>query len=198
MRAVAELDAAAARRDARRLYSAREIDRAIKRMAADIESQLAGKDPVVLAVMHGGAFAAVELCRHFTFAHEFDYVHVTRYRGGTAGGDVEWRVRPSASLAGRTVLVVDDILDRGHTLAALGVELERIGVAAQFTAVLVVKRVAASEPRPRVDFAGVEVDDVYVFGCGMDYHGHWRGLKALYALNAPDDAHDTGAGGRAP
>jgi hypoxanthine phosphoribosyltransferase len=183
--AIAELDAAAALRGARRLHSAREIDRALKRMAAEIDAKLAGKDPVVLAVMHGGAFAAVELCRHFTFAHEFDYVHVTRYRGGTQGGQVEWRVSPSASLAGRTVLVVDDILDRGHTLAALGAELERIGVAAQFTAVLVMKRVAQSEPRPRVDFAGVEVDDVYVFGCGMDYRGHWRGLKALYALDAP-------------
>ena len=178
-----ELDAAAALRSARRLYSAREIDRAIKRMAVDIAPRLAGKDPVVLAVMHGGVFAAVELCRHFKFAYEFDYVHVTRYRGGTAGGDVEWRVRPSARLAGRTVLVVDDILDRGHTLAALTAELRRVGVAEQLTAVLVEKRLAARERRPRVDFAGVEIDDVYAFGCGMDYRGQWRGLRALYALD---------------
>jgi hypoxanthine phosphoribosyltransferase len=195
--AAAELDPAAALRGARRLYSARDIDRAIKRMAADISAQLADQDPVVLAVMHGGAFAAVELCRHFEFAHEFDYVHVTRYRGGTAGGDVEWRVRPSASLKGRTVLVVDDILDRGHTLAALGAELTRIGVAAQYTAALVVKRVAESVPRPRVHFAGVEVDDVYVFGCGMDYRGYWRGLKALYAFDTLA-AQDASEGGRAP
>ena len=178
-----ELDAAAARRTARRLYSAREIDRALRRMAADIEPQLAGKNPVVLAVMQGGVFAAVELCRRFRFAHEFDYVHVTRYRGGTAGGDIEWRVRPNERLRGRTVLVVDDILDRGHTLAALTAELGRIGVAAQYTAVLVVKRLATREPRPRVDFVGVEIDDLYVFGCGMDYRDQWRGLRALYALD---------------
>ena len=179
----AELDAAAALRSARRLYSAREIDRAIKRMAADIELRLAGKNPIVLAVMHGGVFAAVELCRHFKFAHEFDYVHVTRYRGAIAGADVEWRVRPSARLEGRTVLVVDDILDRGHTLEALTAELRRVGVAEQLTAVLVEKRLAACERRPRVDFAGVEIEDVYAFGCGMDYRGQWRGLRALYALD---------------
>ena len=181
-----ELDAAAARRVARRIYSAREIDRAIRRMAAEIEPKLSGADPVVVAVMQGGAFAAVELCRQFRFAHEFDYVHVTRYRGGVAGGDVEWRVRPSERLRGRTVLVVDDILDRGHTLEALSAELARIGVAAQYTAVLVVKRVATAVPRPRVDFAGVEVDDQYVFGCGMDYREQWRGLRALYALDPRD------------
>ena len=180
---VAELDPAAARRHARRLYSAREIDRALTRMAGDIDARLAGKNPVVLAVMHGGVFTAVDLCRRFEFAHELDYVHVTRYRG-TVGGELEWRVRPSERLKGRTVLVVDDILDRGHTLEALGAELRRIGVAEQLTAALVVKRVAAAGPRPRIHFAGVEIDDVYVFGCGMDYHGQWRGLRALYALDA--------------
>jgi hypoxanthine phosphoribosyltransferase len=188
---VAEPDPAAVRRNARRLFSAREIDRALDRMATEISERLAGKDPVVLAVMQGGVFAAVELCRRFEFAHEFDYVHVTRYRGSTTGGDVEWRVRPSDRLKGRCVLVVDDILDRGHTLEALHAEFRRIGVAEQLTAVLVVKRIATPEPRPRVDFAGVEIDDVYVFGCGMDYHGQWRGLRALYAL-------DDGPTGRRP
>jgi hypoxanthine phosphoribosyltransferase len=178
-------DALEVRRSARRLYSAREIGRALRRMAAAITADLAGADPVVVAVMQGGAFAAVELSKRLRFAHEFDFVHVTRYAGGTRGGEIEWRVRPSADLKGRTVLVVDDVLDRGHTLRALGAELERIGVARQVTAVLVVKNIVGGRARPKVDYVGVEVDDVYVFGCGMDYRGYWRGLPALYAA---DDA----------
>jgi hypoxanthine phosphoribosyltransferase len=178
----ADRDASDARRKARRLYTAREIARALRRMADEITADLAGTDPVVLAVMHGGAFTGVELSRRLRFAHEFDFVHVTRYARGTRGGDIEWRVRPSAALKGRTVLVVDDVLDRGHTLRALRAELERIGVARQRTAVLVVKRVAGGRARPKVDYVGVEVDDVYVFGCGMDYLGRWRGLPALYAV----------------
>jgi hypoxanthine phosphoribosyltransferase len=175
-------DAFAARRRARRIASAREIARALERMAAEITADLAGADPVVLAVMHGGAFAAVELCRRLRFPYEIDFVHVTRYARGTRGGEIEWRVRPSAELMGRTVLVVDDVLDRGHTLRALGAELKKVGVARQRIAVLVVKRIPGARGRPKVDYRGVEVDDVYLFGCGMDYHGYWRGLPALYSV----------------
>ena len=178
----AAADALAALRHALRIASAREIARALERMAEEICADLAGADPVVLAVMHGGAFAAVELCRRLRFPYELDFVHVTRYARGTHGGEIEWRVRPSAELTGRTVLVVDDVLDRGHTLRALGAELEKVGVARQRTAVLVVKRVANARARPKVDYRGVEVEDVYLFGCGMDYRGYWRGLPALYAL----------------
>ncbi|MEO8464824.1 MAG: hypoxanthine-guanine phosphoribosyltransferase [Gammaproteobacteria bacterium] len=175
--------ALAVRRRARRLYSTAEVMRAIHRMAAEATSRLRHANPVVLAVMHGGAFAAVEMCKRFDFPHEFDYVHVTRYGGGVAPRELAWRVRPSAQLKGRTVLVVDDILDRGHTLRALKQELTRVGVAKQYAAALVVKRVAKAGRRPKVDFAGLPVDDVYVFGCGMDYFGYWRELRALYAID---------------
>jgi hypoxanthine phosphoribosyltransferase len=182
----AALDPKAVLERAALLHSVHDVQRAVERMAAEIAARLADANPVVLAVMHGGVFAAVELCKRFRFPHEFDYVHLTRYGGGTRGGEIEWRVRPSPRLEGRTVLVVDDILDRGHTLQALHAELDALQVSARYTAALVVKRVTDAGPRPRVDFAGLTIDDVYVFGCGMDYHGQWRGLPALYALPAPD------------
>ena len=169
-----------ARRNARRLYSARDVARALDRMAAELTPALEHANPVVLAVMHGGAFTALELCKRFRFAYEFDYAHVTRYRGATRGGRLTWVVRPSRALAGRTVLVVDDVLDHGTTLRALDAELERIGVEKRLSAVLVVKRLA-HVMRPSVTVAGLAVDDVYVFGSGMDYRGYWRGLAGIYA-----------------
>jgi hypoxanthine phosphoribosyltransferase len=187
----ADREALEARRRARRLYSAREIGRALQRMADAISADLAGADPVLLAVMHGGAFAAVELGKRLRFPHEFDFVHVTRYGGRTRGGEIRWRVRPSAALKGRTVLVVDDVLDRGHTLRALGAELERIGVARQRAAVLVVKKITGGRTRPKVDYVGVEVEDLYVFGCGMDYRGYWRGLPALYGVDTSGPKADS-------
>ena len=168
------------RRKARRVYSAREVARALDRMAAELAPKLEHANPVVLAVMQGGAFAAIELCKRFRFAHEFDYLHVTRYSGDTRGGNLTWLVRPSPALAGRTVLLVDDILDHGKTLRAIDAELERTGVAKQLTAVLVVKRLALR--RPSVTVSGLAVDDVYVFGSGMDYRGYWRGLRGIYAV----------------
>ena len=170
------------RRSARRLYSARDVARALDRMAEELTPRLTDANPVVLAVMHGGAFAALELCKRFAFPHEFDYVHVTRYRGGTSGRDLTWRARPSKALAGRTVLVVDDILDHGKTLRALGSELNRVVVAEQLSAVLVVKRLARKRARPAVTVSGLDVDDVYVFGSGMDYRGYWRALRGIYAV----------------
>ena len=153
-------------------------------MAAALAPQLEKVNPVVLAVMHGGAFAALELSRRFAFPHEFDYVHVTRYRGGTRGHKLVWRARPSKALAGRCVLVVDDIFDHGTTLQAVQRALDRLGVASQRTAVLVVKRRKRGRRGPRVDVSGLVVDDVYVFGSGMDYRGHWRELGGVYAIDA--------------
>jgi hypoxanthine phosphoribosyltransferase len=181
-------DALDVRRTARRVCSARVVAQALGRMADEIDARLAQANPIVLAVMHGGMFAAVELSKRLRFPHELDYVHVTRYANGTQGGKLEWRKRPGKSLAGRTVLVVDDVLDRGHTLRALHAELERVGVAARQTAVLVVKKVHGKGNRPKVDYVGVETDDVYLFGCGMDYRGYWRGLPALYALDGKANA----------
>lgn len=151
-------------------------------MAAELTPRLQGANPVVLAVMHGGAYAALELCKRFRFPHEFDYVHVTRYRGATRGGGLVWRVRPRRALAGRTVLVVDDILDQGKTLRALDLELQRIGVRSRFSAVLVTKRLRRRAARPNVTVAGLPVDDVYVFGSGMDFRGYWRELRGIYAV----------------
>ncbi|MGD8808130.1 MAG: hypoxanthine-guanine phosphoribosyltransferase [Gammaproteobacteria bacterium] len=163
------------------LYSAEEVDAALQRMAMEISDDLAETRPFVIAVMNGGVFTAVNLCRHFRFVYEFDFVHVTRYGSAFSGGDIEWRVRPPAALEGRTVLLVDDIRDKGVTLTALHGELRRIGVTDFRTAVLVNKRIADERVRPRIDYFALETDDVYLFGCGMDYAGYWRGLPEIYA-----------------
>lgn len=179
-------DPAAVLRRARLLQPARAVARTLTRMAREIEHAVGGDDPVLLAVMHGGIFTAVEIAARCAFPYEFDYVHVTRYANGLSGGALEWRVRPMARLAGRTVVIVDDVLDRGVTLAALESELARIGVARTCKAVLVVKELREPVPRPAVDVRGFTVDDVYVFGCGMDYKGYWRGLRGLYAAAERD------------
>ncbi len=170
-------------RGAKLLHSASEVDAALERMAEQITADLSQRHPVVVAVMNGGAFTAVNLCRHFRFVYEFDFVHASRYGRSLEGGALEWRVRPRTNLAGRTVLLVDDVLDKGNTLAALREELRGIGVSELFTAVLVSKRLADESARPSVDYTAIETDDVYLFGCGMDYAGYWRGLPELYATD---------------
>ncbi len=162
------------------LVSANEICAVFDRLAVEISDVLAERCPVLLALMHGGVFAAVELSQRLDFPHEFDYVHATRYGKVLKGGQLDWRVRPGENLRGRHVLVVDDILDKGDTLAAVLETLADIGVERAYSAVLIEKTLVM--PRPQADFVGMTVPDTYIFGCGMDYKGFWRGLPDIHAV----------------
>ena len=151
-------------------------------MAMQIAADLARKHPLVVAVMHGGVFAAVHLCARFDFAHEFDYVHVGRYGAALAGGELTWIVRPKPTYRDRVILLVEDVVDKGLTLAAVQAEMGRIGVAELRTAVLVSKTSPSKGPRPKIDYVGLEAGPDYLFGCGMDYKGYWRNLPSLFAV----------------
>jgi hypoxanthine phosphoribosyltransferase len=150
-------------------------------MAADIAAALGASDPVLIAILMGGMYPAVQLAARLDFPHQLDCVHATRYRGQLAGGEIEWRSSPRLPLGGRVVLVVDDILDGGHTLARVMEECERLGAARVLSAVLV-RKLHARAAVGRADWCGLEVDDRYVFGCGMDYKEYFRGLPDIYAV----------------
>jgi hypoxanthine phosphoribosyltransferase len=177
-------EALEARRAAREVASAAEVAAALDRMAAEVAVRLAAHNPVVLAVMQGGVFTAVELCRRLDCPYEFDFVHATRYGDRLTGAKLEWRVRPRVELRDRVVLLVDDVLDQGVTLDVLQSELGRVGVSSLYSAVLVSKEMQPPVERPQVDFVGLSSKDIYLFGCGMDYKGYWRGLTALYGLES--------------
>jgi hypoxanthine phosphoribosyltransferase len=169
-------------READLVCTAEEVDAAFERMATEITEGLAGSDPVVLAVMLGGMVPTARLISLLEFPFELDYVHATRYRGGTRGRDLRWIARPSTPLAERTVLVVDDILDEGHTLAAILEYCAHEGARRVLSAVLVHKQREQNASRLTADITGLEVPDRYVFGCGMDYGGMLRNLPAVYAV----------------
>ncbi|MEJ2516007.1 MAG: hypoxanthine-guanine phosphoribosyltransferase [Gammaproteobacteria bacterium] len=174
---------------AEELHSAGDVAAALDRMAEAVRRDLEGRDPLVLAVMLGGMLPATWLLQRLEFAHQLDYVHATRYRGGTRGGPaLDWRARPRADLTDRHVLVVDDILDEGPTLAAILEACHADGAASVRSAVLVRKRHDRCVPGLAPDYVGLEVDDRYVFGCGMDYRERFRQLPAIYALAPEDEA----------
>jgi len=156
---------------------------AIARIAAAIDAELAGAPAVFLTVMQGALAFAGPLSTAISAPLVFDYVHATRYRGATSGGELAWIKRPGVPLAGRTVLLVDDILDEGHTLKAIREHCLAQGAARVLIAVLCEKRHGRGAGL-RADFVGVEVPDRYVFGFGMDYHEQGRNLPAIYAVDA--------------
>jgi hypoxanthine phosphoribosyltransferase len=167
------------------VHDADAVSRALDRMAADITVRLADTRPVVLGVMTGALVPLGRLLPRLAFPLELDYIHASRYHGSTTGRDLVWLARPQTPLRNRTVLVVDDILDEGHTLAGIVQECQDEGAEAVFTAVLFDKRHDRRVPGLSADFHGLEVPDRYVFGAGMDYRGYLRNLAAVYAAH-PD------------
>jgi hypoxanthine phosphoribosyltransferase len=172
--------------DAECLYDAAAVNRTLDRMAADISAVMGDSLPVILCVMNGGIIMTGHLLTRLLFPLEIDYLQATRYQGETSGADVTWVCKPRLSLEGRTVLVVDDILDEGHTLAAVLDHCRQAGAARVFSAVLVTKLHDRLAKGIVADFTGLEVEDRYVFGFGMDYRGYLRNLNGIYALGKPD------------
>lgn len=163
------------------IASAEQVQATLDRLAQEIALDLDEAFPLVLAVMGGAVVFAGQLLTRLGFPLEFDYLHVTRYRGKTSGGAIEWRVLPGQNVVGRTVLVLDDILDEGATLAAIRDKLLELGASKVLAAVLTDKQNGLTKPI-RADYVGLSVPDRYVFGCGMDVYGLWRNLPAIYAL----------------
>ena len=159
-----------------------EVVAAFDRMAAEIRAVLKDANPVILCVMLGGLIPTARLLVRFDFPLELDYVHATRYRGDTRGRELHWRARPNTSLAGRDVLVIDDILDEGITLAGVLDFCRERGAKTVRSAVLVEKQHGRKKSLQRADFTGLQVDDRYVFGCGMDYRDSFRNLRSVHAL----------------
>ncbi len=164
------------------LRSADEVAAAYDRLAAAITVEYAGKNPLVLCVMIGGLVPTAEILKRVVFPFELDYLHATRYRGATSGGELVWKQQPTAALEGRQVLVIDDILDEGHTLAAIRKTLLELRPASLKVAVLAEKLHDRRAPGAQAEFIGLSVEDRYVFGCGMDYKEYWRQLPAIYAV----------------
>lgn len=163
------------------LYSRAAVDAAFERMAGDITMRLQDRTPVVLCVMIGAVVAAGQLLSRLDFPLEIDYVHATRYRGETSGSELHWLATPATSLQGRDVLIIDDILDEGYTLRAIVDYCREQGAREVLTAVLVDK-LHDRKQLEQADFTGLEVEDRYVFGYGMDYKGYLRNAPGIYAV----------------
>lgn len=163
------------------IYSIVDVEAAVHRMAADITRAMGGSRPLVLCVMSGATVFAGQLLPLLRFPLEFDYVQASRYRNRIHGDEVVWKMSPGENVLGRTVLLLDDILDEGHTLAAVREKCLAAGAADVKIAVLTEKDTGHAKPIS-ADFVGLKVPNRYVFGCGMDVHGWWRNLPAIYAL----------------
>lgn len=166
------------------LYSQSEINQALDRMAKEITDKLRDTNPLILCVMTGALIPTGHLVTRLHFPLQIDYIHVTRYRGAMRGGDLHWLVEPRQSLKGRTILIIDDIMDGGLTLSAIIDFCRQSGAKDTHTAVMVSK-LRKREPNVdfEPDFVGVTTEDKYLFGFGLDYEEYLRNVPGIYAVS---------------
>lgn len=166
------------------IHSSEAVQEAIARLSLEITAELKDACPIVICVMGGGIVFAGQLLTQLNFPLELDYVHASRYQNATVGKMLIWQALPKLDLSGRTVLLIDDILDEGITLQTIKEKCLELGAKNVLSAVLIEKKLNLAKPI-HADFIGLEVPDCYVFGYGMDVYGWWRNLSAIYSLNQP-------------
>ena len=165
------------------LFTEAQVEAAIDRVAVQMNEQLNETNPIVFCVMNGGLIFSGKLLTKLTFPLEQSYLHASRYRNETSGGELFWKAKPEVSLMDRNVLIVDDILDEGHTLSAIIEFCQRAGASSVRTVVLMDKQHdRKARPGLAADFFGLHCEDRYIFGYGMDYKGYWRNAAGIYAV----------------
>lgn len=175
-------------RKATRLFTKEEIETGLDTMAKAISNKLSESNPIVLCVMVGGLIPAGNLLPRLDFPLELDYIHATRYANKTVGQtEIQWVAKPKASLKNRNILIIEDILDGGLTLAAIVDYCHQQGAHAVYTAVLLNKQKAERLPggTQSADFTAITMDNGFVFGYGMDYNGYLRNAPGIYVV-APE------------
>ncbi|MSQ49016.1 MAG: hypoxanthine-guanine phosphoribosyltransferase [Betaproteobacteria bacterium] len=161
--------------------SAAQVEAAIAKMAVEIQKHFKDKYPLVLVVMGGAVVFAGQLLPRLRLPLDLDYIHASRYGAATVGGGIDWRVEPPRGVRGRAVLVLDDILDGGHTMCAIRERVLELG-AESFSCAVLVEKILPVEKPLTADFIGLRIPDRFVFGCGMDAKGYWRNLPEIRAM----------------
>ena len=168
--------------NSRVLFNREEVAAAVQKMADEINEYYGDEPLILISVLTGAIIPAAWLITKLKMPIQMDFVHATRYRGGLYGAELEYRVPPRLDLNGTNVLIVDDIFDEGNTLAAIKGSVEKRDAGTVKMAALVRKDHDRGLPRDYVDFVGMDVPDVYVFGFGMDAYEEWRHLDEIWVL----------------
>tara|TARA_B100000945_G_C20257726_1_gene537702 strand:- start:72 stop:620 length:549 start_codon:yes stop_codon:yes gene_type:complete len=157
-----------------------QVQNIVSRLAQELNKDMQFEFPVVIPVMTGGLVFCGQLLPLLDFPLQLDYMHVTRYRGETKGSEIEWKLKPQLELNNRNILIVDDILDEGKTASAIMKWLKESGANKITLCVLFNKKIG--KPKPiMANYVGLDIEDKYVFGFGMDIKNFWRNLSSIRA-----------------
>ncbi|HXC05036.1 MAG TPA: hypoxanthine phosphoribosyltransferase [Bacteroidia bacterium] len=163
----------------RPFISAQAIRQAVLRLAGTMNKELEGKKPLFIAVLNGSFIFAADLLREMHMDCELSFVKMASYQGVSSMGQVKELIGMDKDIRGRTVVIIEDIVDTGLTLEALHTQLSRLGPAEIRTATLLFKP-EAYKKKIKVDYPALEVPNDFLVGYGLDYDGLGRNLGDIY------------------
>lgn len=156
----------------------------ISELAAEIDRDYRDQDPVLcIGVLKGSVFFMVDLLKRVTVPVEIDFLQTSSYRSGTTPGEVRIRKDVDVAIRGKHVLIIEDIVDTGHTLSTvLGLFRFRGAKSVKLCALL--DKHEAREVPVSVDYSGFKIDNVFVVGYGLDFDERYRELPYIGVYEA--------------
>lgn len=163
------------------LFNQSEVEQAFDEMAIAIENLLSDKNPIIICVLTGAIIPMGHILTRLNFPLQIDSIHATRYDNGISGGNIKWLSEPIINIENRNILLLDDILDEGKTLQGIINYCEQKNTKSITTAVLV-NKLHDRKVNIKADIVGLNVEDRYLFGYGMDYKSYLRNVNGIYAV----------------
>ena len=161
--------------------SQQQITNAVKSIADAINTELANDFPIFLVVLNGSFMFAADLLKEVTIPCDISFIKVASYHGTSSTGNVTELIGLTEDITGRTVVIVEDIVDTGITLERLMNVLTRKNVKQTKIATALLKP-ESYKKQFKVDYVGIEIPNDFVVGYGLDYDGLGRNLKEIYVL----------------
>jgi hypoxanthine phosphoribosyltransferase len=161
--------------------TASEIEKQVARVAAEINKDYEGKNPLFIAVLNGSFIFAADLFKQISIAAEISFIKLVSYKGVKSTGKVITSIGLDIDLHGRDVIIIEDIVDTGKTLFQFLPQLEHTNPASLKIASLLHKPEAMIHPI-KIDYLGFTIPDKFVVGYGLDYDGLGRNIKEIYQI----------------
>jgi hypoxanthine phosphoribosyltransferase len=158
------------------LFSEERIHTRVDELGREISRDYLGQDLLLVGVLNGGFIFTADLCRSIAIPHEIDFVGASSYGDGTtSSGIIEYTKSLKKPIHGKSILIVEDIVDTGRTLEFLVSDLQKKQPKDLKIAALFWKKEKAN-PNLRIDYYGFEIHDEFLVGYGLDFAGKFRNL----------------------
>ena len=161
--------------------SAQEIDFAIAKIAALVEDDFTDETPVFIGVLNGAFMVVSDFMKHYKSPCEVSFIKMASYEGTSSTNEVKLLLGLNQDLSGRTVIVIEDIVDTGNTLVALK-ELFKKQNVKHFKIATLFFKPEAYKQNIKIDYVGIRIPNKFIVGYGLDYNGLGRNLPEVYQL----------------